>query len=146
MESSLFSLFFLPAIAWENMGFWKATKKGIAVFRAHLSEFVTGFVLTEGVALLIFLPPALLFYITGEVEITLPDYVWVITIIYIAFAWSYSIYLEQMFTAELYLWNMKWEKEVAKAQAEGKPIPSMREVPRPSVLDEVHELIDRSTG
>ncbi|MEK7502489.1 MAG: hypothetical protein AAB609_03100 [Patescibacteria group bacterium] len=133
----------LPAIAWENLGFWKATKKGIAVFKAHLSEFVTGFVLTEGVALLIFLLPALLFYITGEMKITLPDYVWVITIVYIAFAWSYSIYLEQMFTAELYLWNMKWEKEVAKAQAEGKPIPSMREVPRPSVLDEVHELINK---
>lgn len=134
----------LPAIAWENLGFWKATKKGIAVFKAHLSEFVTGFVLTEVVALLIFLPPALLFYITGEMKITLPDYVWVITIVYIAFAWSYSIYLEQMFTAELYLWNMKWEKEVTKAQAEGKPIPSMREIPRPSVLDEVHELVNKS--
>lgn len=134
----------LPAIAWENLGFWKATKKGIAVFKGHLSQFVTGFVLTEGVALLIFLPPAILFYITGKTEIALPDYIWVITIIYIAFAWSYSIYLEQMFTAELYLWNMKWEKEVAKAQAEGKPIPSMREVPRPSVLDEVHELVDKS--
>ena len=47
-----------------------------------------------------------------------------------------------MFTAELYLWNMKWERKL-RAQAEGKPIPSMREVPRPSVLDEVHELINK---
>lgn len=134
----------LPAIAWENLGFWKSVKKGIATFKAHLSEFVTGFVLTEVAAIIIFLPPAILFYISGELEVSLPDPVWIATIIYIAFAWSYSIYLEQMFTAELYLWNLKWEKEVARAQKEGKPIPSMREVPRPSVLDEVHELVEKT--
>lgn len=136
----------LPAIAWENLSFTKAIKKGFAVFRAHLSEFVTGFVLTEAVTAIIFLPPALLFYITGKMEISLPDYVWYITIVYVAFAWSYSIYLEQMFTAELYLWHMKWEKEAKKAQEEGRHIPSMREVQRPSVLDEVHELIEKTTS
>jgi len=134
----------LPAIAWENLGFWKSVKKGLATFKAYLSEFVTGFVLTEVAAIIIFLPPAILFSISGELDVSLPDPVWIATIIYIAFAWSYSIYLEQMFTAELYLWNLKWEKEVAKAQKENRPIPSMREVSRPSVLDEVHELVDKA--
>lgn len=134
----------LPAVAWENLSFVKSIKRGIGVFKAHLSEFVTGFVLTELAAIIIFLPTGLLFYIADELDITLPDPVWVLAIIYIAFAWSYSIYLEQMFIAELYLWNMKWEDGVAKARKEGRPIPSMREVPRPSILDEVHELVEKS--
>lgn len=131
----------LPAIAWENLSFWKSVKKGTAVFKSNLSAFVTGFVLTGLASVIIYLPPALLFYISGELEVSFPDWVWVITIIYIAFAWSYSIYLEQMFTAELYLWNHKWEKEVAKAQAENRPIPTLNDIPRPSVLDEVNDLI-----
>lgn len=44
---------------------------------------------------------------------------------------------------ELYLWNWKWEKEVAKAQQEGKPTPSLRDVPRTSLLDKVHELVEK---
>ena len=105
----------LPAIAWENLGFWKATKKGIAVFKAHLSEFVTGFVLTEGVALLIFLLPALLFYITGEMKITLPDYVWVITIVYIAF-----LELLHLFRTDVYRRIVFMEYEVGKGSCELK--------------------------
>lgn len=135
----------LPAIAWENLSFWQSVKKGIAVFKSNLAAFVTGFTLTGLATAIIFLPPAILFYISGEAEITYPDWVWVATIIYIAFAWSYSIYLEQMFTAELYLWNYKWEKAVAKAQQEGRPIPSINEVPRPSILDDVHELVEKSS-
>lgn len=131
----------LPPIAWENLSFWKSVKKGIAVFKSNLSTFVTGFVLTELAAAIIVLPPALLFYISDEIEISFPDWVWVITIIYIAFAWSYSIYLEQMFSAELYLWHRRWEKEVVKAQAENRSIPTLNDIPRPSVLDEVNDLL-----
>lgn len=131
----------LPAIAWENLSFWKSVKKGIAVFKSNLSAFTTGFVLTGLASAILFLPPAILFYISGEMEISFPEWVWLITIIYIAFAWSYSIYLEQMFTAELYLWNHKWEKEVAKAQSENKPIPALNDIPRPSILDEVNDLL-----
>lgn len=134
----------LPAIAWENLGFWKATKKGLGIFRAHLSVFVTGFVLTGLAAAIVFLPPALLFSISDGMEIAFPDWVWVVTSIYVAFAWSYSIYLEQMFIAELYLWNYKWEKEVVKAQQEGKPIPSLKDIPRPSLLDDIPSLMDKA--
>ncbi len=133
----------LPAIAWENLSFGKAIKKGIGVFRVHLSEFVTGFVLTEAVALIIFLPPGILFYISDELEVTFPTWVWVITIIYIAFAWSYSIYLEQMFTAELYLWHLKWEKQIEEEKRLGKPLSRLRDVRKPSVLDEVPELLEK---
>lgn len=133
----------LPAIAWENLSFGKAIKKGIGVFKAHLSEFVSGFVLTWAAAVIIFLPPGILFYISDELGITFPTWVWVVTIIYIAFAWSYAIYLEQMFTAELYMWNLKWEKQIEKEKRLGKPLSKLRDVKRPSVLDEVPELLEK---
>ncbi len=130
----------LPAIAWENLSFWKSVKKGVAVFKSNLSVFSTGFVLTGLATGLILLPSTLLFFISDKMDIMFPAWVWGITITYTAFGWSYSIYLEQMFAAELYLWNYKWEKEVAKAQAENRPIPSLNDISKPSVLDEVNDL------
>lgn len=135
----------LPALAWENLNFWRAVKKGVTVFKTHLSEFVTGFVLTGVATMIIFLPPTILFSIANQAKTPFPDWVWILTIIYLAFAWSYSIYLEQMFAAELYLWNMKWEKEVTKAQQKNVPAPSLRDVPKPSLLDEVRELVEKSS-
>lgn len=135
----------LPAIAWENLGFWGSVKKGIAVFKSNLAIFVAGFSLTGLVTAIIFLPPALLIYVSDETGVTLPNWAWAATIIYIAFAWSYSIYLEQMFAAELYLWNYKWEKAVIVAQQAGQPIPSINDVPHPSLLDNVQELVEKSS-
>ena len=54
--------------------------------------------------------------------------------LYIGCAWSYSIYLEQMFMAELYLWHLKWERS-GKAG-------SIEQIPPPQLLDNVHELLD----
>ncbi len=134
----------LPAIAWENLSFQQSIKKGVAVFRTNLSVFVTGFVLTGLAAAIIFLPPTILFYISDNLGVIFPSWVWVATTIYIAFGWSYSIYLEQFFTAELYLWNYKWEKEAAKAKEEGRLIPTLSQVARPTILDDVHELVSKS--
>ena len=134
----------LPAIAWEDLDFFKATKKGLWVLKTNLSAFATGFTLTYLAATIVFLPPGLLFYITEKLELTLPEIVWYLTLLYIGFVWSYSMYLEQMFTANLYLWNMKWEKEVEKAKNQGKPLPELRDVPRPDILDDVPDLLEKS--
>lgn len=131
----------LPAIAWDNLGFWQATKKGLLVFRTNLTEFVTGFVTTGFVATVVFLPPAIIFALSeGDNPIVFPNWVWSVTLIYLAFAWSYSLYFEQMFTAQLYLWNSKWEKAVAKAQLESRPLPALKDIPQPSILDNIPEL------
>jgi hypothetical protein len=137
----------LPAIAWENLGFLRAIKKGIAVFRTHLAHFATGFVLTELIAFVLFLPPAILFYISAKFEVQFSSMVWTAVIIYIGVAWSYSIYLEQMFTAELYLWNLKWEREVKARQLRGESrLPELEDIPLPHLLDEVHELLAFEQG
>lgn len=127
-----------PAIAWETSP--KPIKRGLQVARTHPTEFASGFLLTEIASAVVFLPPALLFYIVDEAEITLSDGVWYLVIVYCAFAWSISILLEQLFTAELYLWDMKWRKACEAAQENGDPEPVLNDVSRPSILDDIKEF------
>jgi hypothetical protein len=107
----------MPAIAWDNLGFFAATKKGLSVLRAHLGDFASGYALTYAAAAIVFLPPWIIFELrTGRHSnpplIHFSDSVWVVTTIYVGLAWSFCIYLEQMFMAQLYLWHMKWERKV----------------------------------
>lgn len=131
----------MPAFAWENLGFIKSVKKGLFVLKSHFVEFATGISLTYLAASVIFIPPAILLTL-ARLHIFFPDWVWYITIIYIAFAWSYSIYLEQMFSADLYLWHMKWEKACRMAKNKGKKkLPKFKDIPKPSILDDVKDLV-----
>lgn len=135
-----------PAIAWEKLGTLKSVKKGLGVANTHKTEFATGFVITELAAFLVFLPPAILFLISGKFEVDFPDFVWFGTMVYCAFAWSFALFLEQMFVAELYLWHLIWEKEVRLAKATFKPEPKLEDVKRPSVMDNVADLHLTSIG
>jgi len=130
-----------PAIAWENLSTIKAIKKGFTTLRMNVTECVSGYLLTWAAAAIVFFPPGLLLYISDKADLELPDPVWLVTIIYIAFAWSFTLYLEQMFTALLYMWNKKWEAEVYAAEKAGKPIPKLRDVKQPSLLDDIPDLI-----
>ena len=129
-----------PAIAWEKNGFSKSVKKGLAVAKTHKAEFVTGFVLTDLAAAVVFLPPAILFILSGKFHIEFPEWVWFTTIIYFGFAWSFSMFLEQMFTAELYLWHLLWEKDCSIAKNNGGEMPKLEDVKRPSNMDTIPDL------
>lgn len=129
----------LPAIAWENMGFFKGTKKGLVVLRAHKALFASGFALTYAAAAVVFMPAAIVLAIgTGQHGhpplVHFPDYVWIATIIYMGCAWSLTLYLEQMFMAQLYLWHMAWQKAAEQAAAAGQKAPSFDSVPQPELL------------
>jgi len=129
----------MPAITWENLGFLAATKKGLAVLRAHLGDFASGYALTYAAAGIVFLPPWIVLELgtrhRGHAPlIQFPDSVWVATIIYMGLAWSFCIYLEQMFMAQLYLWHMKWESKVEIAKEEHQPLPEFHSVRRPELL------------
>lgn len=136
----------LPAIAWEDLSFTMAIKKGLRVLRAHLAEFASGYALTYAAAVIVFLPPAIIFKLgTGRHGnpplIHFQDSVWVGVIIYIGFAWSFCMYLEQMFTANLYLWHLKWEKKVEAAKRAGRPLPNFKDVGQPVLLDNIPDLL-----
>ena len=131
----------LPGIAWEGLRFREAFKRGLGVFKANFVEFATGFILSDLAAQILFLPPALLFMLHDGIKIHFLDSIWIGTIFYTAFAWSFFLYIEQMFCAQLYLWHMKWERKFREAQKEGEPLPRLSDVPRPSLLDEVPDLV-----
>lgn len=131
----------LPAIAWENKNFNDAFSKGITMFENNISYFLSGFVMLEGVAYIIFFPIGLVFGIAEGMELAPNHILWLISIFFLTFAWSFSIYLEQMFTAELYLWNLKWEKKVIEAKKDNQSIPLLSDISKPSLLDNEFEFI-----
>ena len=135
----------LPAIAWQHLGFIKGVKKGLLVFRAHLGLFGTGYALTYAAAAVVFLPALVVLELGtghhgGAPLIHFPGYVWVLTIIYMGFAWSLSPYLEQMFMAQMYLWHLKWEQAATAAQAKGEPVPTFNSISRPELLTKTPNL------
>ena len=140
----------LPAIAWEDLGVVAATKKGFAVLRAHLGMFARGYALTYASAGIIFLPPAILFSLgTGRHGhaplIVFPAEVWVGVIIYIGAAWSFCMYLEQLFMAQLYLWHMKWDAAQRAAQVAGQPVPAFETIAPPVLLRNLPNFIAQGT-
>lgn len=139
----------LPAIAWEDLGFFKGTKKGLAVLRAHLKLFVSGYALTYAAAMVAFMPAAIMMTVgTGRHGhpplVHFPDYAWVALIIYMGFAWSLSLYLEQMFMAQLYQWHMAWQEAAAKATSAGEKAPSFDMIPQPDLLSRTPGLFAQS--
>ncbi len=129
----------IPGIVFENLSTIQAVKKGLTVFKLHIKQFASGFVLTYFAAMTIFLPAAIVFEL-DDAKIKISDFVWTLTIIYIAIAWSFTIYLEQMYTALLYLWHLKWEKETKIRLERNEPLIQMDELLPPSLLDENFEL------
>jgi hypothetical protein len=137
----------LPAVAWENLGFGVAVKKGFAILKAHLGDFANGYALTYLTAVIVFLPAAIIFELgTGRHGnpplIHFPEYVWVGVIIYMGFAWSFCIYMEQMFMAQLYLWHLKWEEEIEYAKKNKQPLPSFHQIPQPILLAQTPDLFE----
>ena len=142
----------LPAIAWEDMNFVDATKKGLGVLKAHLGEFARGYALTYAAAAVVFLPPAILFMLGSRHHghaplVHFPDAVWVATTIYVGLAWSFCLYLEQMFVAQLYLWHMKWERKFEVARLIKRPLPAFEDIEPPVLLAKIPDLFgEQSAG
>lgn len=131
----------MPAFAWENFGINKSIKRGLSILKQRTTEFITGYTLSYLAAAIVFIPPIIMFKLSKD-KVEFSDEVWILCIIYIAFAWSYTIYLEQMFTAELYLRQLKWEKNVRIAIDNGKNPPKFWQTNNPSIIDDNPDLIN----
>jgi len=134
----MFIFLVLPAVAWEDRRAIDAFKRGFSVLKSHVAEFMTSYAGSGIAAALVFLPPAIFFYVFRD---SAPDYMYYIVIAYAAAAWVFSMYLEQMNMALLFMWHKKWEVAAQKAEADGKPAPAMNEIPMPSLLDDIPDLI-----
>lgn len=130
----------IPAIAWENRSFGKAFNRGFSIISKRTSTFIKGFVVSLGAEIILFLPPSILFYISEKGNIEISDLTWYFCIVYIGFAWSFTMYIEQLFGAELFLWQLKYEKAKKEAFKKGEPIPEFNDVQKPHLLDEIKDL------
>lgn len=130
----------LPSIVWLNCGPWDAVKNGFAVVRLHLGHFVTGFVFARGVAIILGLPLGIFYGIVNAGFYSPSDFVWLAVIIYNVFGVCFIIYLEQMFTAELFLWHVHWTAENKRRESLDLPPIPLGDIKRPLILDEVPDL------
>lgn len=130
-----------PAIAWEDEGTINAVKKGFCAIKKNCVEFASGFIQIEFACVLICLPVSILFAVVDSYKIELSKEVWICIIMYISFAGTLYLYLQQMFAAILYMWNIKWLKAVKKAQREGSKIPTLHDVKKPDLLDNIPDLL-----
>ncbi|MDP2232365.1 MAG: hypothetical protein Q8K89_01925 [Actinomycetota bacterium] len=129
-----------PAIAWEGASPVAAIKRGLGVATAHKTEFATGFVMTELAATIVFVPPGIVFLLSDRAGLQFPQWVWLATILYSAFAWSFTIMLEQLFTAELYLWHLLWRRECTNAAESGTAAPELCDIRPPALTDRLPSL------
>jgi len=139
-------LFFLiiPAIVWENRRIVKAVTRAFSVLDKRVVELASAFLFSEFVAVVLFLPPAIL-WIAQETEVLRVSTTgWMVLLVYEGLVWSFVVYVEQMFLANLFLWHKKWEVVQQQAIEKGTAIPALLDVPQPSLLDEVPDLLLRT--
>lgn len=122
----------LPAIAWENLGTLKSFKKGLKILKDVKESFVVAYGATGVFAALVMLIPGLIYYADAKLELNLPETVWYGVLIYMAFAASLSLLVEQLYMAQLYLWHMLWEKQ--------KTTKKFGTTMKPSFFDKVNSL------
>jgi hypothetical protein len=130
----------MPAFAWENYGIGKSIRRGLAILKQRSTQFISAYTLSYLAAAIVFLPPAIMYKLSSK-NIIFPESAWILCIFYLAFAWSYTIYLEQMMTAELYLRHLKWERAVLEAKSQGKKLPRFYQIRAASLLDKQADLI-----
>ncbi len=130
----------LPSIAWERSGPFRGAQRGFAALRTHTLQIATGVFSTELIVILLILPAAILLSMAGEFDAVLPVNSSAVGIIYFAFVWTFVVYIEQMFAAELYLWHLRWEAARAQVGEEQRHGLRLDDVPRPSLLDQIPEM------
>lgn len=130
----------IPAFAWEKKGFVDSFKRGISIVGFRTSNFIEGFIITLGVQFILYLPPSIMFIISNKTKIEFNDISWYFCIIYIGFAWSFTLYVEQLFGTELFLWQKKYENQCDIAKKNNKPLPEFSSIEKPFLLDEINDL------
>jgi hypothetical protein len=128
----------VPAIAWEGLGPVEAARRGVEILQENQAEFARGYVLTYVATFAAAIPAALIFLLGssrhGAPIIAFPEWVWVGEIIYLGLLWSLSIYLEQLFMAQIYVWHLTWERAMREALDTGAKLPELFDTPCPEMF------------
>ncbi len=142
IESGIRMLVFYvyPAIAWEDMSPLASVKKAFKHLKELGAEFLIGFGGIEVLMSLIAVPLVLYLHIVDKFDINPSDIVLTAIIIYSSIVFSMYVFLQQAYVAILYLWIMKWQKEMVNAVVNKLPIPEIHDVKLPSLVDDNFDL------
>jgi hypothetical protein len=121
----------LPAIAWENQGPRSAISKAIEVIKKHSRQFLINYSITLAATTIMAIPLAIIFTLSKD-GVEFSSGFWTGVIIYEGIVWTLGIYLEQMSSAILYLWHIKWVKHGAAGK--------LTSVLKPDLFDSIYEL------
>lgn len=105
-----------PAIVWEGKGIISSIGRGYRILKSHFVEMATAYVVTGFSGVLLGIPPFLVYYFALDYYTSTTSII--ITWLYIWFAWSFTIYLEQLFVAGLYMRHLAWEQSGGKKKFE----------------------------
>ncbi|MDF3822556.1 hypothetical protein P3G55_21830 [Leptospira sp. 96542] len=129
----------LPAILWEEMGFNQARENSLKFNHEEIHKYSNGFYLTAFLDIVLAIPIFLIFIFKISLKKNL---------ILILFTTNVSLILltlfiltEQIYFAEHYLWTLKWKRAKQRAINERREIPEFKEISRPSILDNIPDLI-----
>lgn len=128
------------AIAWEPIGPFKAAKKGIDVYRGKFSHLGTGVALSRFLTLVTMLPLLLVFIFFGYAESISPNFIYGV-MVYFGLTWAFSMIIEQIYVAELYLWYKTYIRaKTTTTYDENFEIKTMHDVKKPSLFDNTQDL------
>ena len=126
-------------IAWEELSSKDAYRKGIRLYKTNMATMLTGVSIGMLIQFLIMIPVGIMVYLADE-GMQFSETAWMIAFFYGGFAWSLNIFVEQMFAAEIYLWNRTYEIELEKAKAKGEKLPTLKSTKMPSFIDDIQSL------
>ncbi len=141
----MFAFYTYPAIVWENKDAFSAIKKSSKNIENQFFELLTGLLSVRVLACIVAFVYVIVvlivcYYFKGQnIKYSALDLKNLL--IFICFARAFIIYIQQMFVANLYMWNMKWERAVIKAYVAGEPKPYLSDVEKPSLLDDIPDLL-----
>ncbi|GEM_PF-3930088 len=136
----IFMQFTLPAVAWERLSTTKSIKKSWDIIRTAWAEILGAIIFGNVMLVVVIAPLIVLYYLYIGDAI---NEAWVMTTLFVLGAFAYSVgrLLQQIYVAQIYLWFTSWEKELEQAAAQGRFIPPLRDFPRPSLLDDVNDMV-----
>jgi len=135
----VFIFFALPAIAWEELSTLLAIKKSWKVIKTTWVEIIGAITFSNMVFLLTIIPILVLYFLQESGSIS-EDVVIYILIIMCCFMFSFTTLIQQLFSAEIYLWFLKWETTCKNALQEDEVLPNFNEIDRPTFFDQIPNL------
>lgn len=130
----------LPSILWKNKNYFEAKQFSKFFQHSDIHKHSKGFYLTEFLDLILIIPIYLIIFIINK-ENSL-HFLLIFGLFNVSLFLSILfIITEQIYFIEHYLWYLKWEWERYRALNERRSALNFNEISRPSVLDNIPDLL-----